>query len=232
MAEQCREVTEWIEEQVEKPIEEWVEKEEKKCKKKKCKWYCLCCNKWFCWIETFLVKVVTWVVVTVGKWVTRTVCEVVAAVIDLVVDLVVGLADILVGIFTWDWGRVWDGLVRIVGGLVEFAFTILRIVLLGDLVDFIRDEVNQARLRDYVRGLLEKKYSGEQLDAIKEALGVDHGTFGLRVRATALRTYYGEQDVVDILTRRHTGPRGRRSSDAQARGGAGYFSGTSGPSGS
>jgi len=49
----CREIVEQIEETVWEPVEEWVEKREKKCKKKKCKKLCLCCNKWFCWIETF-----------------------------------------------------------------------------------------------------------------------------------------------------------------------------------
>ena len=82
MAETCREVHEWIEEKIEKPVEEWVEKRVKKCKKKKCKKWCLCCNKWFCWIETFLEKVITWIVITVGKWVTRVVCEVVAVILD------------------------------------------------------------------------------------------------------------------------------------------------------
>lgn len=83
MAQYCKEVQEWIEEKIEKPIEEWVRKEEEKCKKKKCKWWCLCCNKWFCWIEVFFVKVIKWVVVTVGKWVVRTVCEIVSFAADI-----------------------------------------------------------------------------------------------------------------------------------------------------
>ena len=90
MAQYCQEVQEWIEEKIEKPIEEWIEKREKKCKKRKCKKWCLCCNKWFCWIETFLEKVIKWVVVTIGKWVTRVVCEVVHTILD-VIGFVVGL---------------------------------------------------------------------------------------------------------------------------------------------
>ncbi|RMD95013.1 MAG: hypothetical protein D6813_01125 [Calditrichaeota bacterium] len=84
MAKYCREVQEWIEEEIEKPVDEWIEKRVKKCKKKKCKKWCLCCNKWFCWIETTFEKVVKWVVVTVGKWVTRTVCEVVHTTLDII----------------------------------------------------------------------------------------------------------------------------------------------------
>ena len=189
MAKICKEITEWIEEEVEKPVTKWVEKEEKKCKKKKCKWWCLCCNKWFCWIVTFFVKVVIWVIVKVAKWVTRTVCEIITIVVDLIVDIVVGLYDIIVGIFTWDWARVWDGLVRLVGGIVEAAFGLFRIGTLGDTFDYIRDEVNKSRLRKYVKKLLKKKYKGEQLEAIVEALGVEHGAFGFRIAAKALRTY-------------------------------------------
>jgi hypothetical protein len=185
----CEQINEWVEEQVSKPVEEWVEKEEKKCKKKKCKKWCLCCNKWFCWIETFIVKVVTWVVVTIGKWVIRTVCKVIAATVDFIKDAFVGIFNILIGIFTLNWGRIRDGFGRILGGLFSFALKLLRIGLLGDTIDFIRDEINKSKLRKYVAKLLEAKYSGDELKAIKEALSVDHGAFGFRIKVTAYRSY-------------------------------------------
>ena len=73
MAQICEEFHDWVEEKVEKPIDVWVEKKVKKCKKKKCNKWCLCCNKWFCWIATTFVKIVKWFVVTIGKWVVRVV---------------------------------------------------------------------------------------------------------------------------------------------------------------
>lgn len=113
----CHEVQERIEEKVEQPIEEWVEKRRKKCKKKKCKKWCLCCNKWFCWIETFLERVVTWVVVTVVKWVARVVCEVIDGFISLIAVLVgLILAIPIIGRLIHEF---WDSLIdlfwRIVG---------------------------------------------------------------------------------------------------------------------
>ena len=90
MAQYCREVQEWIEEKVEKPVEEWIKKREKKCKKKKCKKWCLCCNKWFCRIETFFEKVIKWIIVTVGKWITRVVCEIVHIILDII-GFIIGL---------------------------------------------------------------------------------------------------------------------------------------------
>lgn len=93
MAQICEEIHDWVEKKVEKPIDVWVEKKVKKCKKKKCKKRCLCCNKWFCWIATTFVKIVKWVVVTVGKWVVRAVCEVV----NIVIDIIAGF----IGIILW-----------------------------------------------------------------------------------------------------------------------------------
>ena len=40
----CTEVQEWIEEQVERPIEEWERRQEERCRRRRCKWWCLCCN--------------------------------------------------------------------------------------------------------------------------------------------------------------------------------------------
>jgi hypothetical protein len=68
---QCIEVQEWIEEEISKPIEEWVEKTEEKCKKRP--WYDP--RRWLCWLVTTLTKVVTWVLVKVGKWFVRTICK-------------------------------------------------------------------------------------------------------------------------------------------------------------
>ena len=152
-----------------------------------------------------MVKVVYWVVEKVGKWVTHTVCEIVADAVDLVVAVVSGVWDILAGIFTWNWTRVWDGLVKLVGGVVGFVFDIARIVFLGDTISFIIDEVNKSRLRNYVRGLLEAKYRGEELEAIKDALSVDHGAFGLRIAARAIRTFVRsdfrmpESDIPELI---------------------------------
>ena len=184
MALTCTKSTEWIEEEISKPIEEWEERQEKKCKKRK--WYDP--RGWFCWFITILVKVVRWVVVTVGKWVVRTVCKIVATLIDIVRDVLSGLWDVVAGIFTLDWRRILDGLIKIGAGILFGAIRLFRIVTLGDTIDFIIGEINEWRLRKYVRGLLGAKYSDDTLDQIKEAIRLDHGSFGLRLNASAYRT--------------------------------------------
>lgn len=184
MALVCTKITEWIEEEVSKPIEKWEERQAKKCKKRK--WYDP--RGWFCWLVTIVVKVVRWVVVTIGKWVTRTVCKFVSTVVEIVRDVLSGLWDIVVGIVTLDWRRILDGFIKIGLGVVLGIIRLWRIVWLGDTIDFIIDEVNRWRLRNYVRGLLKEKYSGDTLDEIKESIRLDHGAFGLRLTATGYRT--------------------------------------------
>ena len=112
MAQLCEEFHEWVEEEIEKPIEEWREERVRKCKRRKCKKWCLCCNKWLCWIETVVVRVVTWVVVTVGKWVVRVVCEVVNVALD-VIGAIAGLifAIPIIGRLI---RQIWDAFLEIV----------------------------------------------------------------------------------------------------------------------
>src|SRR5688572_20466481 len=79
----CKEIQEWVEEEVEKPIEEWENRQEKRCREQECNWWCLCCNKWFCWLVWVIVRVITWVIITVLKWVVRVVCEFVNIILDV-----------------------------------------------------------------------------------------------------------------------------------------------------
>jgi hypothetical protein len=137
MAENCREVQEWVEEEVVTSVEEWVERREEKCEKRKCKKLCLCCNKWFCWIEVIVEKVVTTVVTTVVKLVTTVVCEVAAVLIDVVN---------LVGSF----------ILGIVSGLLSLVFMI---PFLGTLLRWIYEVIlavvwRLASIPDVVLGIL------------------------------------------------------------------------------
>lgn len=184
MAEYCREVQEWIEEKVEKPIEEWVKKEEKKCKKKKCKKWCLCCNKWFCWIETFFVKVVKWVIVTVGKWVTRVVCEAVAGALNIAA-VVLGLV-FAIPILGRLLREIWDILVEIFWRLVG---------LLGLFLDLLGIELRK-RLRICIIVLTEDR-DGKEVPVSTLALLQPHID-------SAKRIYLDQANVALIVDHIHT----------------------------
>jgi len=189
MAMVCTDIQEWIEEDISKPVEEWEKRQEKKCKEYP--WYDP--RGWFCWLVTLFVKVVRWVIVTVGKWVVRTVCKFVATVVDMIKSVLSGVWDIIVGIFTLDWRRIVDGFIKIGVGLIKGIVGIVRIIYLGDTIDFIIDEINKGKLRDHVRSLLEAKYRGDTLQQIKDAIRLEHGAFGLRLSATASRTFLDSQ---------------------------------------
>src|SRR5260370_20364616 len=137
----CHDIGTWVNQNVQQQVEQCVEQD--------CNWWCLCCNKWFC----FLV----WIVVTIVTWVVETVCEVVADVIDLIVAVVRGIYDILAGIFTWDGTRILGGLIEIAGGVVGLVSDVISIATLGSLVGAFQNGADDWQLRDYVRGLIENK---------------------------------------------------------------------------
>lgn len=184
MALECTEIDEWIEEEISKPIEVWENQQKEKCKKRK--WYDP--RSWFCWLVWVLVKVVRWVTVTVGRWITRTVCKVTVTLVALLVDLAAGLWDVVVGILTLDWRRILDGLIRIGLGIVIATIGIVRVLLLCDTFDFARSYYDKRKLRAHVRTLLERRFDTEQRSQIGDAIGLDHGAFGLRLSGTAYRT--------------------------------------------
>ncbi|HEY8204069.1 MAG TPA: hypothetical protein VIF81_05020 [Pyrinomonadaceae bacterium] len=185
MAIECVEQQEWIEEEISKPVDTWVEDTQKKCKKRH--WYDP--RSWFCWLVTFFVKVIVWVVVKVGKWVVRTVCKVVGQIIDFLGDFFTGLWDVIVGIFTLDWRRILDGLIKIVAGFVDSLLKLLRVLFLLDTLDYIITEVQRNQLRAYVRTKLGFKYSGQEFQDIADNLRIDYGAFGYRINMRAIRTF-------------------------------------------
>ncbi len=117
----CREIQEWVEEQVERPVETFVNELRETCEEQECNWWCLCCNKWLCWLAWVVVRVVTWVVVTVGKWVTRIVCEIVNFILDVIAFIfelflsIPIIGGIIRTILNWLTEIIW----RIVG-IVDF----------------------------------------------------------------------------------------------------------------
>ena len=172
----CHEIGNWVEQNVQQQVEQCMEQD--------CNWWCLCCNKWFC----FLV----WVLVVITTWVVQTVCEIIAEVVDLVVNIVRGIIDIVVGLFTGDWTRLAAGFGEIIGGIVAFVANIIPIVTLGTLVGAFDDSRSAWRLRNYAKGLLEDKYKDsnpEDFDSLSEALGLNSGGFGLRLKFRALRSF-------------------------------------------
>ena len=203
----CRQIDEFIEEEISKPVEEWVERQERRCREADCNWWTLCLNKVFCWIATFLAKVIYWVVETIVRLVTRTVCRTVSEVFNAGKSFVGGVIDIVVGIVTLNPGRIGRGFVKVAaagghifnaargllglaGGLLWGWGGLLVGIFAGAIIDSASDGLSNRALRNHVVRLLTAKYGSNQplLDSMKEALGTEHGVFGLRLKATAFQS--------------------------------------------
>ncbi len=126
MGRTCREVHEWIEEEVEEKIIEWEERQEKRCRDEPCNWWLACLNKVVCWFVLVLVKVVRTIVVTVGKWVIRFVCET----LNFILDVVAWVINMVLAL------PVLGGLIRVIlNWIVEIAWRVIGLPeLIGSLL--------------------------------------------------------------------------------------------------
>ena len=138
MARFCEDFKAWVEEKVEKPIQEKQTKIRQECKKKKCKKWCLCCNKWVCWIETFVLWVVRWIIVWIGKWVLYVICRIISALLTLVLTLL----NLLGWPIKYLWCSLWGD-----GDLDKLPLHALAVeVLIVDFDKKTRNPVNEADL--------------------------------------------------------------------------------------
>ena len=188
----CYQIGEWVNDNVSQQVEQCVEQD--------CDWWCACCNKWLCGL--------VWIIVTVAKWVVTTVCEILGDIVDLVVSILKGLWDIFVGIFTWNWSRVWDGLMEIVGGIGGILGDLIRAVTLCGLIGEFRDSINKWRLRGYVQDLIDKseRFTDQDRQQIKDALQINGSGFGLRLVVQSYRgfvrsDYVKPGDTIPALVR-------------------------------
>ena len=129
----CKEFGDWFRDNIEKPIAKffqdlyqscvdashWLEdvttKIEQQCREQECNWWCLCCNKWFCWLITLILKVIRWIVDIVCK---------------IIVTILVWIIWILVQIVKW----VILSVVCFFASLCSFLFLVAGIALMGVLL--------------------------------------------------------------------------------------------------
>lgn len=147
----CSEIRRWVEREVRKPIETWRTQEERRCRRRECNWWCLCCNKWFCWLVTVLVKIIEWIIEVVGEWLVETVCEIVVEVVRIVVNTIIRVVkwvvDFVVCLFTDPLSALesitdlWWVIVDVVDDALDLVTEILDDVneLLEITEDFIED---------------------------------------------------------------------------------------------
>jgi hypothetical protein len=148
--EACEQMRRWVEERVWQPVDGWVTRTERQCREQDCNWWCLCCNKWVCWLVTLVVRVVMWVLITIGKWVTYLVCKVVVTVVGIVVDLVLKIITRVVVFFVClftDPLKALSSLWDLLNDIVDAVDDVLDLVV--SLLDDVKEILND------VKGLVE-----------------------------------------------------------------------------
>ena len=131
--ETCSEARKWVEREVRKPVERERRRQEKKCERRKCNWWCACCNKWFCWFVTIVERFIEYVIEIVGEWVVETVCKIVTKIVRIVTEVVVAvLRFVVTGVVclaTLEWRGALDSLIDLWFDLVGVLETA------GELID-------------------------------------------------------------------------------------------------
>lgn len=103
----CEDASRWLE-NVTRRIEQ-------QCREQECNWWCLCCNKWFCWLVTLILRVLRWIVDIVCK---------------IIITIIVWVIWILVQIVKW----VVLTVVCLFASLCSFLFLIAGIALIAVLL--------------------------------------------------------------------------------------------------
>ncbi|MCE9601490.1 MAG: hypothetical protein K8S21_04650 [Gemmatimonadetes bacterium] len=109
----CKEIGDWITDNVEKPLDKWRVDATKKCTEARkwleerrteleqwwrsvttqcleqpCQWLCLCCNKWLCWLLDILVRILI-ITLQIIEHVIEAVCTLLVTIIWLVIWILV-----------------------------------------------------------------------------------------------------------------------------------------------
>jgi hypothetical protein len=182
MAMVCTSITEWIEDEISKPIEQWEEERYEKCKKRPW-WHPL---RWLCWFVTRLVKVIRWIVVTVVTAVVTIVCHAIADLLSIFLDLLIGIGLLLAALFTWDKCALQSALGHL-GNALGGALTIVGDVLVRPIIQ----RIQLYRLSNYVEWQIDQRYGSQPkvADALKERFNVNYGSFGYRLTCRLYRMY-------------------------------------------
>ncbi len=147
--EACHEAREWVEREIREPIERRRARTERRCRRRSCKWWCLCCNKWFCWLETIIEIIVEWIIKVVGEWLVETICEIVVKIVKIIIKVVVAVVKFIVTavvcIFTDPLGALialgdlWMDILDIIDDIGDLITGIVDDI--SDLLDLTKDSI-------------------------------------------------------------------------------------------
>jgi hypothetical protein len=83
---QCADAQHWLEE-IRKEIEDWLQTQVQRCQEQECNWWCLCCNKWFCWLIDILSRILT-IIIQVIEQIVEAICKLIVTLIWLLISII------------------------------------------------------------------------------------------------------------------------------------------------
>lgn len=143
----------------------------------------------------FIKPIVDWLIVTLGPTVSNVISliiDVIGTVIGAVADVVGGifetlggLIDFVVGVFTGDWEKAWEGVKSIFGGIFDSLYGIVKVPLnlIIDAINFVIRGLNKISIDipDWVPGLGGKSFGVNIHEITKLARGgiIDEPTLAM-----------------------------------------------------
>lgn len=91
---QCTQAQRWLEE-LRTELENWQHQQQTRCREQECNWWCLCCNKWFCWLVDVLVSIISVIIQTI-EHVIEAVCKLIVTLIWFVIWILVQIVKAVV----------------------------------------------------------------------------------------------------------------------------------------
>jgi len=105
----CIEVMSWWYETFVQHFWNWVVQQFEDCNEQSCSWWCLCCNKWLCWIATVILMIVAVIVAVIMLILSFVFCILGFVFCALGVFLLIGLMAVLQFLGTCTTGRGCQG---------------------------------------------------------------------------------------------------------------------------
>ena len=70
----CQTVYKWIWDEAWQTVKTWATQLIEQCSRQPCNWWCLCCNKWFCWIFAIIIMIIVFILLLILTLIVTVVC--------------------------------------------------------------------------------------------------------------------------------------------------------------
>lgn len=122
----CIELRNWVQRTIRNPLETLLRRLQQQCREQQCNWWCLCCNKWFCWLIDLLLRLVVWIVRIFWEWLLELFCRLLLIIFTLIIT-------IIIQVLKW----VVLAIVCLLTAMCSFIFLLAGIALIAVLLSLV-----------------------------------------------------------------------------------------------